>query len=164
VSFEGDCGTCGCSEDSGISGALFSSKVEAVRISIWVLLTLSSTAKTRDEKTLIVGFFYLAWYHMLRNLIGSLQLLQTGMINSRINIVSLPLYMSWLCFTCLIIDCRWVQSSFGHSAGGSKTSKYTVSSISPPLLFLFPWLVCSWSLVFSFANSALFKFLVEIIL
>jgi hypothetical protein len=116
------------------------------------------------KKLLIEGFFYLAWYYMLRNLIGSLQLLQTGMINSRINIVSLPLYMSWLCFTCLIIDCRWVQSSFGHSAGGSKTSKYTVSSISPPLLFLFPWLVCSWSLVFSFANSALFKFLVEIIL
>ena len=28
--FEGDCGTCGCSEDSGISGALFSSKVDAV--------------------------------------------------------------------------------------------------------------------------------------
>ncbi|XP_048227613.1 BRAP2 RING ZnF UBP domain-containing protein 1 isoform X2 [Ricinus communis] len=27
---EGDCGTCGCSEDSGISGALFSSKVETI--------------------------------------------------------------------------------------------------------------------------------------
>lgn len=34
MSFEGDCGTCGCSEDSGISGALFGSKVEAVCISI----------------------------------------------------------------------------------------------------------------------------------
>lgn len=30
MSFEGDCGTCGYSEDSGISGALFSSKVEAI--------------------------------------------------------------------------------------------------------------------------------------
>jgi BRCA1-associated protein len=30
MSFEGDCGTCGFSEDSGISGALFSSKVDAV--------------------------------------------------------------------------------------------------------------------------------------
>lgn len=57
MSFEGDCGTCGCSEDSGISGALFSSKVEAVRISICVLLTLSSTAKTRDEKTSYCGIF-----------------------------------------------------------------------------------------------------------
>ncbi|KAK7857588.1 BRAP2 RING ZnF UBP domain-containing protein 1 [Quercus suber] len=30
MSLEGSCGTCGCSEDSGISGALFSSKVEAI--------------------------------------------------------------------------------------------------------------------------------------
>lgn len=30
MSLEGDYGTCGCSEDSGISGALFSSKVETV--------------------------------------------------------------------------------------------------------------------------------------
>ncbi|XP_059432422.1 BRAP2 RING ZnF UBP domain-containing protein 1 isoform X1 [Corylus avellana] len=30
MSFEGDCGTCECSEDSGISGALFSSKVDAI--------------------------------------------------------------------------------------------------------------------------------------
>jgi BRCA1-associated protein len=30
MSFEGDCGTCECSEDSGISGALFGSKVDAV--------------------------------------------------------------------------------------------------------------------------------------
>lgn len=29
-SLEGDCGTCGCSEDSGFGGALFSSKVEAI--------------------------------------------------------------------------------------------------------------------------------------
>lgn len=29
-SLEGDCGTCGYSEDSGISGALLNSKVEAV--------------------------------------------------------------------------------------------------------------------------------------
>ncbi|KDP30261.1 hypothetical protein JCGZ_17043 [Jatropha curcas] len=28
--FEEDCGTCGCSDDSGISGALFSSKVETI--------------------------------------------------------------------------------------------------------------------------------------
>jgi len=30
MSLEGSCGTCGCSEDSSISGALFSSKVEAI--------------------------------------------------------------------------------------------------------------------------------------
>ncbi|KAJ7978949.1 BRCA1-associated protein [Quillaja saponaria] len=30
MSLEGDCGACGCSEESGIDGALFSSKVEAI--------------------------------------------------------------------------------------------------------------------------------------
>ena len=36
MSLEGSCGTCGCSEDSGISGALFSSKVEAVWFSFYI--------------------------------------------------------------------------------------------------------------------------------
>ncbi|XP_062149271.1 BRAP2 RING ZnF UBP domain-containing protein 1-like isoform X3 [Alnus glutinosa] len=36
MSFEGDCGTSGCSEDSGISGTLFSSKVDAYYESLLV--------------------------------------------------------------------------------------------------------------------------------
>ena len=35
VSHHGECGTCGCSEDSGISGALFDSKVETVNFSVF---------------------------------------------------------------------------------------------------------------------------------
>lgn len=54
VSFEGDCGTCGCSEDSGISGALFSSKVEAIADEYNRLLATQLEAQRQHYESLII--------------------------------------------------------------------------------------------------------------
>ncbi|KAH8481626.1 hypothetical protein Peur_068708 [Populus x canadensis] len=54
VSFEGDCGTCGCSEDSGISGALFSSKVEAIADEYNHLLATQLEAQRQHYESLII--------------------------------------------------------------------------------------------------------------
>ncbi|XP_011017800.1 PREDICTED: BRCA1-associated protein [Populus euphratica] len=54
MSFEGDCGTCGCSEDSGISGALFSSKVEAIADEYNRLLATQLEAQRQHYESLII--------------------------------------------------------------------------------------------------------------
>ncbi|KAJ6296327.1 hypothetical protein OIU76_027096 [Salix suchowensis] len=54
MSFEGDCGTCGCSEDSGIGGALFSSKVEASADEYNRLLATQLEAQRQHYESLII--------------------------------------------------------------------------------------------------------------
>lgn len=54
MSSEGDCGTCGCSEDSGISGVLFSSKVEAIVDEYNHLLTTQLETQRQYYESLLV--------------------------------------------------------------------------------------------------------------
>ncbi|OAY31470.1 hypothetical protein MANES_14G114800v8 [Manihot esculenta] len=53
MSLEGDYGTCGCSEDSGISGALFSSKVETIVDEYNRLLANQLEAQRQNYESLI---------------------------------------------------------------------------------------------------------------
>ncbi|KAK3436803.1 hypothetical protein EUGRSUZ_C01410 [Eucalyptus grandis] len=52
-SLEGDCGSCGCSEDSEISGALFSSKIEAIHADYIHLASTQLEAQRKLNQTLI---------------------------------------------------------------------------------------------------------------
>ncbi|KAK6941681.1 Zinc finger, UBP-type [Dillenia turbinata] len=54
LSLEGDCGTCGCSEDSGISGALYDSKVEAILDEYNRLLATQMEAQRKNYESLIL--------------------------------------------------------------------------------------------------------------
>ncbi|XP_039166209.1 BRAP2 RING ZnF UBP domain-containing protein 1-like isoform X2 [Eucalyptus grandis] len=53
-SLEGDCGSCGCSEDSEISGALFSSKIEAIHADYIHLASTQLEAQRKHYESLML--------------------------------------------------------------------------------------------------------------
>lgn len=55
MSAEGDCGSCECSEDYGISGALYNSKVEAVRINRKILTILIKNLQDMANWLCMIG-------------------------------------------------------------------------------------------------------------
>lgn len=54
ISLKEDCGTCGCSEDSGISGALYSSKVEAIAVEYNHLLATQLKTQRQYYESLLL--------------------------------------------------------------------------------------------------------------
>ncbi|XP_052181265.1 BRAP2 RING ZnF UBP domain-containing protein 1 [Diospyros lotus] len=54
MSVHGDCGTCGCSEDSGVSGALFGSKVEAIMDEYNHLLATQMETQRQHFESLLI--------------------------------------------------------------------------------------------------------------